>query len=113
MIHKQLPKVTSIQSALDTMHTIHPKVLLLQFTEMPELTGTTWNVVELFSGAGNVSRVFRESHRPVASFDKGIGGDCMDFTLAAGFLSVPQLQLRIPIYSNASVFAVHVWECKL
>ena len=66
---------------------------MLQFTEMPELTGSTWNVVELFSGAGNVSRVFRESGVPVASFDKTIGGDCMDFTLAAGFLSAPQSQL--------------------
>lgn len=45
-----------------------------------------WQVIELFAGVGNVSAAFREYGKAVASLDKEIGGDCMDFTLNAGFL---------------------------
>ena len=45
-----------------------------------------WQVIELFAGVGNVSAAFREYGKAVASLDKEIGGDCMDFALNAGFL---------------------------
>lgn len=79
---------------------------MLQWTELPTVQ---WNLIELFSGQGNVSAAFRHRGRTVASFDKEfgglqdlilhakfvyitwlphehVGGDSMDMTLAAGFL---------------------------
>ena len=54
---------------------------------MPDMCASTWQVVELFAGAGNVSAAFRQCGKSVASFDKEMGGSCMDITLSAGFLS--------------------------
>ena len=71
------------------------EVLLLQWMDMSEINTTMWNVVELFSGAGNVSAVFRKHGRAVASFDKELGGDCMDMTNCAGFLPGPQEKAHI------------------
>ena len=64
---------------------------------MPDVSGQTWQVVELFAGQGNVSSVFRKLGKAVASFDKDIGGECMDFTLCAGFLSKTQIEKHICI----------------
>jgi hypothetical protein len=50
-----------------------------------DLAPSTWQVVELFSGQGNVSEYFRQTARMVCSYDKVLGGDAMDFTLPAGF----------------------------
>ena len=61
---------------------------------MPDMSGPTWQVVELFAGQGNVSSVFRKYGKAVASFDKDMGGKCMDFTLSAGFLSKSQNRLK-------------------
>ena len=49
-----------------------------------------WQLVELFAGQGNVSRVFRHYGKSVASFDKVMGGDAMDFERPSGFASVTQ-----------------------
>lgn len=46
---------------------------------------STWQVVELFSGQGYVSQVFRETSRSVCSYDREMGGPAMDFTKPAGF----------------------------
>lgn len=59
------------------------KVLLLQWTELAEMK---WQLIELFSGQGNVSACFRHYGKAVASYDKVLGGDCMDMTCCAGFL---------------------------
>ena len=58
-----------------------------------------WQVIELFAGVGNVSAAFREYGKAVASLDKEIGGDCMDFTLNAGFLPGTQ---KIPRAYNST-----------
>lgn len=44
-----------------------------------------WQLIELFSGQGNVSKVFKEYGKSVASFDKVLGGDAMDFLKPCGF----------------------------
>ena len=43
-----------------------------------------WELIELFSGVGNVSRAFRQHGKAVAS------GDCMNIELTAGFLPAPK-----------------------
>ena len=45
-------------------------------------------MVELFAGAGNVSKVFRQRGKRVASFDTAID-ESMDFSCAAGFARAP------------------------
>ena len=45
-----------------------------------------WQALELFSGVGNVSAFLRESGVNVCSFDRVLGGRCMDFTESSGFL---------------------------
>lgn len=49
-----------------------------------------WELIELFSGVGNVSRAFRQHGKAVASYDKELGGDCMNIELTAGFLPAPE-----------------------
>ena len=63
------------------------EALLLLWSEMPVVQ---WQLVELFAGQGNVSRVFRHYGKSVASFDKVMGGDAMDFERPSGFASVTQ-----------------------
>ena len=58
------------------------KVLMMIWMHPAE---STYQLVELFSGQGEVSRVFRAIGRSVGSYDKELGGKCMDFTLPAGF----------------------------
>lgn len=41
---------------------------------MPDLS---WNLIELFSGQGNVSKAFRKSGKAVASFDRELGGQVL------------------------------------
>ena len=45
-----------------------------------------WNIVELFSGEGQVSAAFKDAGMNVCSYDLKIGGATMDFTSVAGFL---------------------------
>ena len=61
----------------------HAEVLLLQFCEMPT---QRWELIELFSGEGNVSAAFRMAGKTVASFDKLLADRAMDITESAGFL---------------------------
>ena len=62
------------------------QVLLLQWADMPDLS---FDCCELFSGVGNVSAVFRQRGKTVASFDKTYTNS-MDFTSSAGFMSKTQ-----------------------
>ena len=71
---------------------------------MPSLS---FDCVELFSGVGNVSKMFRERGKSVASFDKSYADKAMDMTGAAGFMSDPQCNaygsiqfLKIPVHRN-------------
>ena len=52
-----------------------------------------WQIVELFSGQGCVSEVFRQSGRSVCSYDKVLGGPAMDILTPAGFAFLPQALL--------------------
>ncbi len=45
-----------------------------------------WNLIELFSGEGQVSAAFKDAGMNVCSYDLKIGGATMDFTSIAGFL---------------------------
>jgi len=67
------------------------KVLQLQWAGLPV---AEWQLIELFSGQGNVSACFRQAGKAVASFDKILGGKSMDITESAGFLwgAQPSLQ---------------------
>ncbi len=62
-------------------------MLLLQWLRPVEMQ---WQLVELFSGVGNVSEAFRDGGYSVCSFDRMLGGKPMDFETAAGFSSGPQ-----------------------
>ena len=79
------------------------QVLLLQWTHLAELK---WNVVELFSGAGNVSAAMRSYGKAVANFDKELGGGCMDINQPAGFLPAPEhrslITNRIHVETNSN-----------
>ena len=65
-----------------------------------------WQCVELFSGVGNVSRAFREHGKAVASYDKELGGDCMNIELEAGFLPAPKMVCLICV--DIQTF---IWMC--
>lgn len=54
----------------------------MTWAKMPDVQ---WQLIELFSGQGNVSKVFKEYGKSVASFDKVLGGDAMDFLKPCGF----------------------------
>ena len=63
---------------------------MLQWADLPV---QQWQLVELFSGQGNVSAFFRQAGKTVASFDTVLGGKSMDVTQAAGFLfGVPAVE---------------------
>lgn len=68
------------------------QVLLLTWSNKKEVQ---WDCVELFAGAGNLSRAFRQAGRRVVSFDRDMGGDSMDMCTSAGFLSQPQIAVAL------------------
>ena len=47
-------------------------------------TEMRWQLVELFSGVGNVTRAFQEAGYSACCFDK-LSGDGMDFSQPSGF----------------------------
>ena len=55
----------------------------------------TFELIELFSGQGNVSKAFRQCGRQVCSFDKILADDPMDFGGLAGFAFGPH-QMFVP-----------------
>ena len=63
-------------------------MLLLQWLRPVQMQ---WQLVELFSGVGNVSEAFRDKGYSVCSFDRMLGGKPMDFDTPAGFASGPQI----------------------
>lgn len=69
----------------------------------------TYELIELFSGQGNVSLAFRQHGRNVCSFDQVLGGKAMDFCGTAGFaLGTQQLHV-IPLdYFSSTRLAVWV-----
>lgn len=79
-----------------------PEVLLVQWTEMPAYS---FDCVELFAGVGNVSKMFRQNGKSVASFDKSYADKAMDMTGAAGFMSDPQCNAYASI--QVSIISVH------
>lgn len=60
------------------------QVLLLQWMRPVEMQ---WQLIELFSGVGNVSKAFRDRGFAVCSYDRVNGGKHMDFETASGFAS--------------------------
>lgn len=65
-----------------------------------------WQLVELFSGQGNVSAAFRAAGKSVCSFDKLLHDRAMDFDRASGFLLGP---FRL-IWSEG--IAIELWQCR-
>ena len=52
-----------------------------------------WDLIELFAGAANVSKVFREQGKRVFSFERDNGGAAMDMLESAGFLLEPYFRM--------------------
>lgn len=68
-----------------------------------------FQALELFSGHGNVSAVFRESGIPTVSYDLKLGGRSMDFCQPAGFAfeTQPTKVLMISTTSTLSNLRFH------
>ena len=61
---------------------IGAQVLLIQWMHPIEMR---WQMVELFSGVGNVSKAFKDAGFATASFDRVVCGEEMNFSKPSGF----------------------------
>ena len=67
---------------MDLLVKFLPEVLLIQWSQPVAMQ---WQMAEIFSGVGNVSKAFRQAGFNVCSYDVTCDGTHMNFLTSAGF----------------------------